>query len=148
MGLTNGGPPSPAPSISGWPSAATTACIAPMTATSACCSNALTSPCPTSHHGRCRADGGPTSTRSSPAGRAESLAPAADRSEPERAAGFGEKLELDGRSVLATLAIRLPEQAHRQLDLSLGQRLALQWIVGLRAGQTERPGSVVAHGKY
>jgi hypothetical protein len=79
---------------------------------------------------------------------AESLAPAAHRSEPERAAGFGEKLALDGRRGLATLAIRLPEQAHRQLDLSLGQRLALQWLVGLRAGQTERPGPVVAHGKY
>jgi hypothetical protein len=77
-----------------------------------------------------------------------SLAPAAHRSEPERAAGFGEKLALAGRRGLATLAIRLPEQAHRQLDLSLGQRLALQWLVGLRAGQTERPGSVVAHGKY
>jgi hypothetical protein len=52
------------------------------------------------------------------------------------------------RRGLATLAIRLPEQAHRQLDLSLGQRLALQWLIGLRAGQTEHPGSVVAHGKY
>jgi hypothetical protein len=116
----------------------------------ACCSNAST-PCPTGHHGRYRAaatGGGPNPRREVPPPAAESLAPAAHRSEPERAAGFGEKLALDGRRGLATLAIRLPEQAHRQLDLSLGQRLALQWLVGLRAGQTERPGSVVAHGKY